>query len=32
VFNPYPIAGESSVAGFLNPRRIKLFTLESTDA
>ena len=32
VFNPYPIAGESSVAGFLNPRRINLFTLESTDA
>jgi hypothetical protein len=32
VFNPYPIAGESSIAGFLNPRLIKLFTLESTDA
>ena len=32
VFNPYPIPGESSVTGFLNPRLIKLFTLESTDA
>ena len=32
VFNPYPIPGESSVTGFLNPRLIKLFTLESTNA
>lgn len=31
VFNPSPLAGESSIAGFLNPRLIKLFTLESTD-
>ena len=32
VFNPSPVGGESSIAGFLNPRLIKLFTLESTDA
>jgi hypothetical protein len=30
-FNPQPIEGEDSLAGFLNPRLIKLFTLESTD-
>ena len=30
-FNPQPIAGQDSLAGFLNPRLIKLFTLESTD-
>jgi len=29
--NPQPIAGQDSLLGFLNPRRIKLFTLESTD-
>jgi hypothetical protein len=31
VFNPSPVGDESSIAGFLNPRLIKLFTLESTD-
>ncbi len=30
-FNPFPIEGEDSIGGFLNPRLIKLFTLESTD-
>ena len=30
-FNPQPIEGEDSLGGFLNPRLIKLFTLESTD-
>jgi hypothetical protein len=30
-FNPQPIAGQDSLLGFLNPRLIKLFTLESTD-
>jgi hypothetical protein len=30
-FNPFPTEGESSIGGFLNPRLIKLFTLESTD-
>jgi hypothetical protein len=30
-FNPFSIEGESSLGGFLNPRLIKLFTLESTD-
>jgi len=29
--NPQPIAGQDSLLGFLNPSRIKLFTLESTD-
>lgn len=31
-FNPFSRAGESSLVGFLNPRLIKLFTLESTDS
>ena len=30
-FNPFSVGEESSIAGFLNPRLIKLFTLESTD-
>jgi hypothetical protein len=30
-FNPYAFGGDSSLGGFLNPRLIKLFTLESTD-
>ena len=30
-FNPFSIEGDSSLGGFLNPRIIKLFTLESTD-
>ena len=30
-FNPQPIEGEDSLSGFLNPRLIKAFTLESTD-
>ena len=31
-FNPASIEGDSSLGGFLNPRLIKLFTLESTDS
>jgi hypothetical protein len=30
-FNPYSTATDSSLGGFLNPKLIKLFTLESTD-
>ena len=30
-FNPYSTESETSISGFLNPRLIKLFTLESTD-
>jgi len=30
-FNPFPITGQDSLGGFLNPRLIKIFTLESTD-
>ena len=31
-FNPASIGGDSSLGGLLNPRLIKLFTLESTDS
>ena len=30
-FNPFSTESETSITGFLNPRLIKLFTLESTD-
>jgi len=30
-FNPFSRGAESSIVGFLNPRLIKVFTLESTD-
>ncbi|CAN2212873.1 hypothetical protein MCEGKSH29_01037 [Candidatus Nanopelagicaceae bacterium] len=30
-FNPFPTEDENSILGFLNPKLIKLFTLESTD-
>lgn len=30
-FNPFSTESETSISGFLNPRLIKLFTLESTD-